>query len=124
MPRLRNGPRPDAASDAIASIVLAWSELRACLERQSVALSDEVRSYPTPIASCDEQLTLLIERRSRVIADLKAVNDSKPLGPGKVASRWRANLDEVLSAPESRIEDAQELALRARLKKLLRGLRH
>jgi hypothetical protein len=30
-------------------------------------LSAEIRNYPTPIARCDEQLTALIEERSRLL---------------------------------------------------------
>jgi len=30
-------------------------------------LSDEIRHYPTPIARCDEQLTALIDERSRLL---------------------------------------------------------
>jgi hypothetical protein len=30
-------------------------------------LSEEIRNYPTPIARCDEQLTALIEERSRLL---------------------------------------------------------
>ena len=38
-------------------------------------LSAEIRNYPTPIARCDEQLTALIEERSRLMDQL-----SKPGG--------------------------------------------
>jgi hypothetical protein len=37
------------------------------LEREIALLSEEIRHYPTPIARCDEQLTALIERRSRLL---------------------------------------------------------
>jgi len=30
-------------------------------------LSEEIRHYPTPIARCDEQLTALIDERSRLL---------------------------------------------------------
>jgi chorismate mutase len=32
-------------------------------------LSEEIRNYPTPIARCDEQLTGLIEERSRLLKE-------------------------------------------------------
>ena len=38
-------------------------------------LSEEIRNYPTPIARCDEQLTGLIEERSRLLNEL-----NKPAG--------------------------------------------
>ena len=37
------------------------------LERRIAELSDEIRHYPTPIARCDEQLTALIEERTRLL---------------------------------------------------------
>lgn len=40
---------------------------RAALERAIARLSEEIRHYPTPIARCDEQLTALIEERSRLL---------------------------------------------------------
>ena len=40
---------------------------RAELEQSIARLSDEIRYYPTPIARCDEQLTALIEERSRLL---------------------------------------------------------
>ncbi len=30
-------------------------------------LSEEIRNYPTPIARCDEQLTALLDERSRLL---------------------------------------------------------
>jgi len=37
------------------------------LERRIRDLSLEIRSYPTPIARCDEQLAALLEERARLI---------------------------------------------------------
>jgi len=39
------------------------------LDAAIATLSDEIRHYPTPIARCDEQLTGLLERRARLIAE-------------------------------------------------------
>ena len=39
------------------------------LDATIATLSDEIRRYPTPIARCDEQLTGLLERRARLIAE-------------------------------------------------------
>ena len=47
------------------------SESRNLLEQRLAELSDEIRHYPTPIARCDDQLLDLLERRSRVLADLR-----------------------------------------------------
>ena len=41
--------------------------MKAELEKRIATLSAEIRHYPTPIARCDEQLTGLIEERSRLL---------------------------------------------------------
>ena len=41
------------------------------IARRIEELSAEIRNYPTPIARCDEQLTGLIEERSRLLDELK-----------------------------------------------------
>jgi hypothetical protein len=41
------------------------------LEQRIAELSAEIRSYPTPIARCDEQLTALLDERSRLLALLE-----------------------------------------------------
>ena len=41
------------------------------LEQRIAELSEEIRSYPTPIARCDEQLTALLEQRSKLICELE-----------------------------------------------------
>jgi len=39
------------------------------LDARIAKVSDEIRHYPTPIARCDEQLTELLERRARLLAE-------------------------------------------------------
>ena len=39
------------------------------LDAKIAAISNEIRRYPTPIARCDEQLTDLLERRARLLAE-------------------------------------------------------
>lgn len=119
MTRSVKRPARAVAPEAFASVSAAWAHLRACLEDQSAALSAEVRTYPTPIAACDEQLTELIERRSRVIERLRRIDDATPVTPGNVGSRWRTELTEYLALTQGAIDDEWELALRARLKEAL-----
>lgn len=38
------------------------------IEERIAELSREIRSYPTPIARCDEQLAALLEERARLMA--------------------------------------------------------
>jgi hypothetical protein len=45
-------------------------EDRLQLERKFEALCAQVREYPTPIARCDEQLSALIEERTRILEEL------------------------------------------------------
>jgi len=52
--------------------------MRAELQQRIEELSREIRNYPTPIARCDEQLTGLIEERSRLLRLLN--QDPKPAG--------------------------------------------
>ena len=61
------------------------SESRQALERRFAELSEEIRHYPTPIARCDEQLLDLLERRSRVIAELREIDSLQPATPGCTA---------------------------------------
>jgi len=44
---------------------------RQALEQSIAAISDEIRRYPTPIARCDEQLSALLEERSRLLELLR-----------------------------------------------------
>ena len=55
--------------DAPASLATLEGRLR----ERATALAQEVRAYPTPIARCDEQLTGLLERRSRLFRALAAL---------------------------------------------------
>ena len=55
------------------------------VQRRIDALSREIRSYPTPIARCDEQLAGLLEERARLIAALAALEPREACGPD---ARW------------------------------------
>jgi hypothetical protein len=59
--------------------------MRAELARRIDALCAEIRSYPTPIARCDEQLTQLLEERARLLARLEALDAEPGCGPD---ARW------------------------------------
>lgn len=52
--------------------------MRAELLQRIEQLSQEIRHYPTPIARCDEQLTGLIEERSRLLNELQKPNGCTP----------------------------------------------
>jgi chromosome segregation ATPase len=44
------------------------------LDAMIARLSEEIRHYPTPIARCDEQLTELIDRRAKLLAEKERAN--------------------------------------------------
>jgi len=48
------------------------------IARRIEELSAEIRNYPTPIARCDEQLTGLIEERSRLLHELRKPSGCTP----------------------------------------------
>ena len=50
------------------------------LQRRIAQLSDEIRHYPTPIARCDEQLSALIEERSRLMTEMQKPSGCTPEG--------------------------------------------
>jgi hypothetical protein len=104
-------------------LAAAWTELRSYLERRSRELNEEVRNYPTPIARCDEQLTKLIEQRTRAINNLQRVVDAGTAQSGRADPRWAAAL-EALLADSAATDDETEIALRARLREALSGLQH
>jgi predicted component of type VI protein secretion system len=63
--------------------------MRTHLERRLLALSDEVRHYPTPIARCDEQLTALLEARTEVARLLSQADDGAFVEEfARYADRW------------------------------------
>ena len=54
------------------------------IARRIDELSEEIRNYPTPIARCDEQLTALIEERSRLLAKLDDLNEHGSCSPAAI----------------------------------------
>ena len=45
--------------------------MSAWIERRIAELSAEIRSYPGPIARCDQQLAALLDERSRLMSQLE-----------------------------------------------------
>jgi hypothetical protein len=58
------------------------------LDARIAKLSDEIRRYPTPIARCDEQLTELLERRARLLAEKEGVAAGSTAGGCTLDSIW------------------------------------
>jgi DNA-binding GntR family transcriptional regulator len=57
----------------------AWDTLRRHLEQRYRERYEAVRSYPTPIARCDEQLTQAIADRDAALAQLRMADDLERL---------------------------------------------
>jgi hypothetical protein len=56
------------------------------IARRIEELSEEIRHYPTPIARCDEQLTALLDERSRLLRLRE--QDPKPAGGCTPEAVW------------------------------------
>ena len=52
--------------------------MSAALELRLEELNRQIRSYPTPIARCDEQLAGLLEERSRIVNQLNNEGSCTP----------------------------------------------
>jgi hypothetical protein len=95
-------------------IDVAWAALRASLEARCRELHDEVRSYPTPIARCDEQLTRVIEERDAAFRQLRRATELEDLRSTVARTPWVAELREFTSqAPAT--EDPALAEARTRL---------
>ena len=53
--------------------------MSAVLEQRLQELNREIRSYPTPIARCDEQLGALLEERAALISKINGEGGCTPL---------------------------------------------
>jgi len=91
----------------------AWTALRQCLESRSRALHDELRSYPTPIARCDEQLTGLIEQRDTAFRQLRTAADLERVRSSIARAEWLTHLRGFVATLEGEGDSA--LATRARV---------
>jgi hypothetical protein len=91
----------------------AWVALRRCLESHSLELHDELRTYPTPIARCDEQLTRLIEQRDTAFRRLRLAADLDASRTSVASEEWVTRLRRFAANLET--DDDGVLAARARL---------
>jgi hypothetical protein len=89
----------------------AWSALQRSLEIRSRELQEEVRTYPTPIARCDVQLTQIIEERDAAVERLKRAGDLEGVRATVPNDEWLARLRAFAAGLE--LEDG-ETAARAR----------
>jgi hypothetical protein len=76
----------------------AWATLRAHLEMRGRELYEQVRTYPTPIARCDVQLTKLIEERDAAFRRLQRAEDLDALRVAVRYDEWLAAVREFLAS--------------------------
>ena len=55
--------------------------MKAELRRRIAELSEEIRHYPTPIASCDLHLPALLEERARLVEQLNSLAEQGSCSP-------------------------------------------
>ena len=108
------------ANDAVFALC---SELKAYLALRSDELNNEIRNYPTPIARCDEQLTKLIEQRTRAAHQLKLVTELSRVPSGCAGNVAHEHLRAFLMGPEAIGGDDVEMAIVSRLRAALSGPR-
>jgi hypothetical protein len=54
----------------------SWLELADRLEAEKRRLYEAIRTYPTPIAGCDQQFNHLLAEQARVSAELERVRQA------------------------------------------------
>ena len=91
----------------------AWTALRQCLEARGRELHDELRTYPTPIARCDEQLTRVIEERDAAFRQLRRATDLEADRAITRRAEWLGRLRQFAGSLDA--DDEQIGAARARL---------
>jgi hypothetical protein len=91
----------------------AWSALQRSLERRSRELQEEVRTYPTPIARCDVQLTQVIAERDAAVGRLKRAADLEGARATVPDDEWLARLRAFAAGLEP--TDGEAVELRHRL---------
>jgi hypothetical protein len=91
----------------------AWAALREGLEARSRELHDELRTYPTPIARCDEQLTRVIEQRDSAFRGLRFAIELEESRTSISRLEWLRRLRRFATSLEP--DDERVGAARARL---------
>ena len=93
------------------------AELRDYLEGRIGLLNEEIRTYPRPIARCDEQLAKLLDQRTRLREPLQRMIEFAERDPS--GGECRAVIEAFMELPASSDDEAGE-KLRAHLAAALR----
>lgn len=54
----------------------AWNQIRLQVETEKARIYEEIGTYPSPIAACDQQFNFLLEERTRVLQELDRLNEA------------------------------------------------
>jgi hypothetical protein len=63
-------PLPSAVEPMAETAAAPWAALEQHLESARRSILAEIRSYPPPIAACDQQFNYLLEQRDRIAREL------------------------------------------------------
>jgi hypothetical protein len=63
-------------SNRIELVNTAWNQLKTQLENEKARIYQELGSYPSPIAACDQQFNYLLEEQRRILAELARLNEA------------------------------------------------
>jgi hypothetical protein len=92
----------------------AWWALCRSLHACGRLLQEEVRTYPTPIARCDVQLTKVIEQRDAAFRHLRSASELARIRPVAAPAEWQRRLRDFASGLQN-LEDEGVAAARGRV---------
>lgn len=90
-----------------------WADIKVLLENEKKRIYDEIRNYPPPIAGCDQQYNHLLEERTRILQELKRIQEMS--GESLVHPGATKLIDEFVKA-SSFIDDEVKQEILSRLK--------
>jgi hypothetical protein len=69
---------PQAQADGRAEFVESvWDRIRTHLLGERHRIYEEIRTYPRPVAGCDQQFNYLLEERARISAELERMDRAR-----------------------------------------------
>ncbi len=72
---MASGEPQKAVKGQIELVRSIWAEIKVLLESEKKRIYDEIRTYPPPIAGCDQQYNHLLDERTRISQELKRVHE-------------------------------------------------
>lgn len=79
----RGAAAPPSGEDGLTDV--AWSRLQDHVRNLTRALQEEIRTYPTPIAGCDQQFNYLLEKKRQLIDESSRINGAIANGDMRLA---------------------------------------